>query len=138
MKAVLSEDLRERYTGDTLQLLTKACFLDPRFKFLTEASRDKNLKFLTEASREDAISSLKLKVDLIYLTELSRTSLELVPPPKKLNKLMELIGEMAGSSEEEIPCISFEDQRDMSIDIRKKSYTSPLSWWNRDIHYFLV
>ncbi|XP_011410051.1 PREDICTED: zinc finger BED domain-containing protein 1-like [Amphimedon queenslandica] len=42
MKKVLSKDLCERYTNDKLKLLTKACFLDPRFR---------NLKFLSESSR---------------------------------------------------------------------------------------
>ena len=46
MKRVLSGDLSERYTNDKLQLLTKACFLDPRFK---------SLKFLSEASQTEVI-----------------------------------------------------------------------------------
>ena len=56
--------------------------------------------------------------------------MELEPPP---NKLMELIGEMAGSSEEEIPCIYLEDQLDTEICRYKgEEHTneSPLSWWN--------
>ena len=46
MKRVLSDELSERYTNDKLKLLTKACFLDLRFK---------NLMFLSESSRTEVI-----------------------------------------------------------------------------------
>ncbi len=89
MKKVLSGDLGERYTGDTLQLLTKACFLDPRFK---------GLKFLSEEHRQDVIFSLKLDIDMICPVDSTTTSL---PPTKKSkgeNKLMEFLEDITDGS----------------------------------------
>ena len=125
MKRVLSGDLSERYTNDKLQLLTKACFLDPRFK---------SLKFLSEASRTEVICDLKLDINLIHPVDSSRVSLE--PLPKKSNsehKLMDFIGEMAGSSKKMESCLSLEEQLDTEISRYKgEEHTdkSPLLWWS--------
>ena len=125
MKRVLSDDLNERYKEDTLPLLTKACFLDPRFK---------NLKFLSETSREEVKIDLKLDVDVLSRTESSATSLE--PPPKKSkgeHKLMEFIGEMVGSNEEGESLTSLEDQLDIEISRymgEEHTHQPPLLWWN--------
>ncbi len=89
MKKILSGDLGELYTCDTLQLLTKACFLDPRFK---------GLKFLSEEHRQDVIFSLKLDIDMIYPVDSPTTSL---PPTKKSegeNKLMEFLEDITDGS----------------------------------------
>ena len=57
MKKVILEDLKVKYTGEILELLTKATLLDSRFK---------NLKFLVETDRKLAIDDLKINFYLVH------------------------------------------------------------------------
>ena len=109
-------------------MLTKACFLDPRFK---------NLKLLSESSRKEVIDDLKLDVILIHPIDSNRASTSLEEPlPKKSkgeHKVLEFIGEMAGSSEEIESYLPLEEQLDTEICRYKgEEHTdmSPLLWWN--------
>ena len=109
MKKILSDDLSRRYTGDVLQVLTKACFLDPHFN---------SLKFLPDDSRKDVIVNLKLDVSLIHPVdhESSPTSLE---PPTKWSKgehkLLEFLEEMTETAKVTETCSSMEEQLDLEI-----------------------
>ena len=124
MKKILSDDLSGRYTGDVLQILTKACFLDPRFK---------SLKFLPDNSKRDVILNLKLDLSLTHPVESSLTSLE--PPAKRSkgeHKLLEFLEEMTETAEVAETCSSMEEQLDLEICRYKGEEATdqgPLQWW---------
>ena len=90
MKKVMLNDLKERYTDDTLKLLTKATLLDPRFK---------TLKFLSQSDRRSAISDLELDFDIVNDVDMEQTQ---EPPPKRSKgekKLMHFLEDMTESND---------------------------------------
>ena len=82
MKEVIRKDLKDRYTSETLDILNKATFLDPRFKrlnFLEQAAKDEMLRIIAE--------------ECCLTTEVNREE----PPHKKSrgeHKLLELLEEV--------------------------------------------
>ena len=74
-KKVLLTDLQERYTGETeiLLFLTKATFLDPRFK---------GLKLLSHEDCDEVISPIKEDVALVDDDVKPTESKSEQPPPK--------------------------------------------------------
>uniref|UniRef100_A0A1X7SL91 Uncharacterized protein n=1 Tax=Amphimedon queenslandica TaxID=400682 RepID=A0A1X7SL91_AMPQE len=73
MKKQMMDDLKERYTGEILKVLTKATLLDPRFK---------NLRFLTESDRKCAVTNFKLDYNLVQDFK-SKEAGPSQPTPKK-------------------------------------------------------
>ena len=107
MKKVMSDDLGARYTSDTLQLLTKVCFLDPRFK---------GLKFLSEESQKECDFPSKARHCLDFISSifhyLGATSLKEV----KRRALIELLKDIVGSSDDtESSCSSKQEQLDLEL-----------------------
>ncbi len=85
MKRTMIEDLKYRYTGDVLKLLTKATLLDPRFK---------HLKFLSESERKTAVANLKSDYTIVHAQRTNSTE-PAAPAPKRTkgeHKLLEFIG----------------------------------------------
>ena len=124
MKKVLLDDIKDRYTGDILEVLTKATLLDPRFK---------SLKFLSELERKAAISNLKMDFELVNEMKQSRTN---EPPPKRPkgeHKLLEFIGEIIESTSELET--SLEEQLEIEISRylgEESTSKSPLEWWREN------
>lgn len=122
MKTALLQDLQDRYTGETLQLLTKASFLDPRFK---------NLKFLSDSDRKAAISDLQMDVYLVF--DVVNDPSKEPPPnrPKGMHKLLEFIGDedMECNSERET---SLDNVLEIEISQSKgeeSTNEAPILWW---------
>ena len=90
MKKVILEDLKVRYTGEKLELLTKATLLDSRFK---------NLKFLVEYDCKLAIDDLKMDFYLVH--GMKRRTPDEPKRPKGQHKLLEFIGEIMKSTLEQ-------------------------------------
>ena len=88
IKKVLLTDLQGRYTGETLQFLTKATILDPRFK---------SLKFIPRDSRTNVVSDLQQDIDLVHnVTDVPEESGEqpTAKKPKGEKKLMHILEEI--------------------------------------------
>ena len=125
IKKVMLDDLKERYTGHIIQLLTKATLLDPRFK---------NMKFLAEADRKTAIENLKLDFNLVVQPSKQSTSESDDEPapkrPKGEQKLLELIGGiLENTSEQETPA---DEQLETEVSRylgEESTNQSPLEWW---------
>ena len=116
------DDLKDRYTGDTLKLLTKAALLDPHFR---------SLKFLPESDRKTAIADLESDFHLIFSNaECSNESEPSTKRPKGEFMLMEFIGEFLQlANDSEVPR---QEQlvTEVSRYISKESTgLSPLKWW---------
>ena len=123
MKTAILDDLKDRYTGDILDILTKAALLDPCFK---------NLKFLPESDRKSAVDSLKSDFDLVHFAVERSTSIE-PPVPKRSkgeHKLLEFIVEfMEPASEDEV---STEQQLEIEVSRymgEENTSQCPLEWW---------
>ena len=96
MKKVMLDDLKERYTGHIIKLLTKATLLDLRFK---------NMKLLPESDCKTAIDNLKLDYDLVVQPLKQSTSESDDEPapkwPKGDHKLLEFIGRILENTSEQ-------------------------------------
>ena len=101
LKHAMLSDLQHRYTGDTLLLLTKAAFLDPRLK---------TLSFLTQGEKEQLTTEVEAEATTIAesMEKSSETAASLEsldePAPKRAkgeHKLLELIGDTVQPTEEQ-------------------------------------
>ena len=121
MKEVIRKDLKDRYTSETLDILNKATFLDPRFK---------GLNFLEQAPKDEILRIIAEECGLT--TEVNR---EEESPLKKScgeHKLLELLEEVVQPTMVSHQELTIEDK--VQREIRKyiaedKTSENPLTWW---------
>ena len=128
-------DLQHRYTGDTLLLLTKAAFLDPRLK---------TLSFLTQGEKEQLTTEVQAEATTIAesMEKSSETAASLEslddPAPKRgkgEHKLLELIGDIVQPTEEQQRTITpFQKAK---AEVARYSgelliQKNPLCWWKEN------
>ena len=120
-------DLQGRYTGETLQFLTKATVLDPRFK---------SLKFLSKDDHTRIITDLQLDVDLVDDLDIGE---EIEQPPAKRSKgekkLMRLLGDIVETDKTSDVDIPKEEKMKTEVSRylgEEHTSKSPLEWWNEN------
>ena len=84
IKESLKNNLSGHYSGKTMDLLNKACFLDPRFR---------SLSFLTVEEKEVVIDNVFDEMLVTNLTISGSTNENVGPKPKK-SKLLTLLGDV--------------------------------------------
>ena len=135
LKHAMLSDLQHRYTGDTLLLLTKAAFLDPRLK---------TLSFLTQGEKEQLTTEVEAEATTIAesMEKSSETAASLEsldePAPKRAkgeHKLLELIGDIVQPTEEQQRTITpFQKAK---AEVARYSgelliQKNPLCWWKEN------
>ena len=121
LKGVMLSNLTDRYAGKTLELLSKASFLDPRFK---------SLGFLGEEERKATHSAIMEEAAVVNITESQSDE----PQPKRSRgetQLMKLLGDVV-DCQQEVDAGSQHQQADREIQkyISEDPVSeSPLIWW---------
>ena len=99
LKNTMRSDLQNRYANDALLFLTKAAFLDPRFRMLS---------FLDSSEREDVISQVKEEATTLAESMVIQDESDDVPQTssgiqrtKGEHKLMKLLGDVVQGSTED-------------------------------------
>ena len=124
MKRVMLNDLQERYTGETLELLTKATFLDPRFK---------NLKFLSRNDRSRAIFDIESDVHLLSDTDTDPTQEPQAKRSKGEKKLMDFLADMAEFDDDGYLPKEERMKTEISRYMREEQNSkNPLRWWKEN------
>ena len=133
MKKAMLSDLKGRYTGDLLQLLTKATYLDPRLKSLSYLNSIVKEEMLEELEAEAV--SLALSLDHWSEDELApkRAGGEHVP--------LRLIGEVIDTTDEDQETIVVPQKIQTELlHYRAEALTheNPLKWWKANSHKYPV
>ena len=140
LKNTMRSDLQNRYVDDALVFLTKAAFLDPRFRMLG---------FLDSSEREDVISRLKEEAITLAESVIVQDESDDVPQTsrgiqriKGEHKLMELLGDVVqGSTEDQHLTITPFQKASLEISRYNGEATTelnPLSWWKENLHRYPI
>ena len=129
LKHAMLLNLQHRYVGDILLLITKAAFLDPRLK---------TLAFLTQEEKDELTQLIEAEATTIAesIEESSGTTAGLDEPATKRAKgehnLLELIGDIVHSTEEELQTITPSQKARVEV-VRYTgelpTQINPLCWW---------
>ena len=125
---MLLTDLQESYTGEICLFLTKATFLDPRFK---------GLKFLSREDCDEVILRVKKDIALVDDDGNPTESESEQPLPKRYKgerKLMHILEGIGDTNDEEY-LTPMEDR--LSVEISRyegeqPTSESPIEWWGKN------
>lgn len=137
LKNTIRSDLQNRYVDDSLAFLTKAAFLDPRFRMLG---------FLDLSEREDVISQVQeeattLAESVSEFDDMPQTSSG-TQQTKGEHKLMKLLGDVVqGNTEDQHLTITpFQKAR---VEVNRyngetATELNPLCWWKENSHRYPI
>ena len=100
MKKAMSDNLSNRYTGPILDLLTKACFLDPRLKlpaFVSQNEKDKLISNIESELVEIEHSAMDTHQSISHTSGIMHASRGR-KIPKGENLLLSLVSDVIASS----------------------------------------
>ena len=128
MRKVMKKDLHERYTGETLQFLTKAAFLDPRMK---------KLKFLSRDERTEVSLLIESEAELMSDSQGEMLGISEEPLAKKSEgekKLLELLCDLNESDDGGEDLSTEEKIKSEVTRYAGEEHTSmcPLNWWKEN------
>ena len=140
LKNTMRLDLQNRYVDDALLFLTKAAFLDPRFRMLG---------FLDSSEREDVISQVKEEATTLAESMVTQDESDDVPQTssgiqrtKGEHKLMKLLGDVVqGSTEDQHLTITPFQKANLEISRYNGEATTelnPLCWWKENLHRYPI
>ena len=127
IKESLKNNLSGRYSEKTMDLLNKACFLDPRFR---------SLSFLTVEEKEVVIDNVFDEMLVTNLTISGSTNENVGPKPKK-SKLLTLLGDVFEHTSS--PSLTPQTAAKKEIDHYKTEepvIENPLEWWKKNKERF--
>ncbi|XP_051574115.1 E3 SUMO-protein ligase ZBED1 isoform X1 [Myxocyprinus asiaticus] len=139
MKAVITGNLQDRYSGDDLQeFLHKCTALDPRFKSLPHvdrACRQRIYDTLTKeimANIEQGESTEEMEAGFPPVKEEAEEEVEVSPPPAKKSAMEELFGPLFRAEGSNKPALPHQVKEEvtsyMAIDCIPLD-SNPLAWW---------
>ena len=128
IKAAMYDNLKPRYTGELLLMLSKAAFLDPRIKLLSFLSQDEKeeLKIAIETEATTVSEST---------TQATLVPAPVVPPPPKKAKgehmLLDLLGDVLQPTDEPLLITATQKARAEVARYCDEPSTqeNPLKWW---------
>ena len=128
IKESLKNNLSGRYSGKTMDLLNKACFLDPRFR---------SLSFLTAEEKKVVIDGVFDEMLMTNITVSGSTNENVGPKPKK-SKLLTLLGDVFEHTSS--PSLTPQNAAKKELDQYKTEepvIENPLEWWKKIKNGFL-
>ena len=126
IKESLKNNLSGRYSGKTIDLLNKACFLDPRFR---------SLSFLTAEEKEVVIDGVFDEMLMTNIRVSGSTNENVGPKPKKSKLLLGDVFEHTSS-----PSLTPQNAAKKELDQYKTEepvIENPLEWWKKIKNSFL-
>ena len=100
MKKAMSDNLSNHYTGPILDLLTKACFLDPRLKlpaFMSQNEKDELISDIESELEEKKHSTMDTHQSVSHTSETAHASRGR-KIPRGENLLLSLVSDIVASS----------------------------------------
>ena len=133
MKEVIRLDLQDRYVGSALDLVTKAAFLDPRFKslpFLVSEERERIVS-LIEHSLEELINSRSSEAGITSTQEAEPATIR----PRGEYVLLDFLKDVVHPTSDSHHDISVKEKAHIEVSKyigEDVTLANPLTWWSQN------